>query len=111
MGTLANPNCSVWHGCQLQQFVLPDIGTTFVFNLCNYAISSSRESRFSISSQQCLFFISRKQVFPSSQLCLFFISRNYFFEQNSLKYLKPAPPKTKNKAQSVCVSVCRCVSV
>ena len=33
------------HHKVIQQFVLPDIGITFVFNLCNYAISSSRESR------------------------------------------------------------------
>ena len=33
----------VTHHKVIQQFVLPDIGITFVFNLCNYAISSSRE--------------------------------------------------------------------
>ena len=79
----------------LQRFVLPDIGITFVFNLCNYAISSSRESRvfhlfatmpflhfakarFSIFATMPFLHFA-KTSFPSSQLCLFFISRRQVF--------------------------------
>ena len=63
------------HHKVIQQFVLPDIGSTFVFN-CNYAIASSRERGFPFSRKQGFPF-SRKQGFPSSQLYLFF-SKNQF---------------------------------